>query len=1069
MLQEPPNRTDLMSLVNQLRATLGKMEVALGSIADAIVWTGTDGKVQWCNTAFDKLVNRPHILTLNVKLNDLLPLAQAGQAIPFESYPHLRALAGQYDITEYEFQQGEQSLILEISGNCIEMAEGDCCAVLVLRDVTQAKRIAAECQEAEAALSNSESKFRRIVENANDIISLIDLEGKIVYISPNLTPLTGNTTAELEGKPFMPFLHPDDQPHYAEAFHRVVTTGQRQSDVAYRARMKNGLWQWQVTNLSASHDDNGNLLIVSVARDITDRKQAEEDLRDSERKYRNIFENSQVGIGRTRIEDGLFLDVNQRYAEIMGFDSPTDLIGKRFSTEFYANPDDRDFILTELEQRGEVRNFEEELRRPDGSTTWGLLSIRTNPEAGCLDFVIADISEAKRNESVRKRLAEELRQSQQFLDNMIDNIPLAVFVKDVKNDFRYVLINKGSGRILGFTKEVAIGCNDHDLIPQAQADAYRAEDLQTLMQGTMLEYSEQWKQVHADSNETIALRYWKLPLFDPQGNATHLLCISEDITDRKQAEAALQHRIQMDGLLSSLSRHVLDQDVDVAINFALQKLGEFTHSDRSYVFQFHSDQTKLDNTHEWCAAGIEPFIDAAQDCPVNSWSCEILLSANVLNVPDVNDLPPEAAIDQAEWKQQSIQSLLVVPMIYLGEVIGCIGLDAVRTRQDWSADTIRLLQLIGEMIAIAQARHRAEEKFTKAFRASPSPISITTRSENRFLDVNPSFLRMSGCSLTDLLGRTTADLNLGVAPKAYGQAMQQLLETGSLYNHEVPFRTKLGEIKIVLLSIELIDLSGTQCVLNIINDITERKRLENEFISLVSHELRTPLTSLMGGLYLLGSGQLGSLTPQGQQVLNIAITNSERLIRLVNDILDLERIKSGKMTLQPVRCNVANLLIQAAEAMQTMADQAQITLVTEPFNIELYVDCDRILQTLTNLLSNAIKFSEPGSTVWLRAYQHSNQFQIQVQDQGRGIPSDKLQMIFERFQQVDKSDSRQKGGTGLGLAICRNIIEQHDGKIWVESVLGQGSTFYSPSLPTHLNSSLPDPGGNCLNATGNGH
>ena len=341
-----------------------------------------------------------------------------------------------------------------------------------------------------------------------------------------------------------------------------------------------------------------------------------------------------------------------------------------------------------------------------------------------------------------------------------------------------------------------------------------------------------------------------------------------------------------------------------------------------------------------------------------------------------------------------------------------------------------------------RSRQQAEEKFAKAFRSSPHPIAIATFLERRFIDANSSFLKMSGYSLEEVVNHTAAELNLGVTQEMYDNALQKLLETGALHNQEFEFRTKSGEVRIVLLSIELIDLSGTQCALNIINDITERKRLEDEFISLVSHELRNPLTSLIGSLDLLGTGKLGTLTPKGQNVLNIAIANTERLIRLVNDILDIERMKSGKVKAQKVKCNCRDLMIQAVEAMQMMAEQAQITLVTETLTAELLADPDQILQTLTNLLSNAIKFSEPGSMIWLRAQMHSDRIQIQVQDQGRGIPVDKLQTIFERFQQVDASDSRKKGGTGLGLAICRKIIEQHDGKIWAESVLGQGSTFH---------------------------
>ncbi|OUL25484.1 hybrid sensor histidine kinase/response regulator [Nostoc sp. T09] len=350
-------------------------------------------------------------------------------------------------------------------------------------------------------------------------------------------------------------------------------------------------------------------------------------------------------------------------------------------------------------------------------------------------------------------------------------------------------------------------------------------------------------------------------------------------------------------------------------------------------------------------------------------------------------------------------------------------------------------------------RAKAEEKFAKVFRSSPNPIAIATISEARFLDVNPSFLKMSGYCLDEVIGHTVGELDLGKNTTAIAQTIQRLPDSGSLYNLEFEFSTKSAELKTILLSIELIDLAGVPCALLIANDITERKRLENEFISLVSHELRTPLTSTMGALDLLSSGQLGTLTAQGQKVLSIASNNTERLIRLVNDILDLERMKSGKIFMRMGKCNAAELLITATEAMQAMADKLQVKLIVNPLVVELWADSDRLLQTLTNLLSNAIKFSEPGDTVWIGATLSENQgvesqkdtpsyLLITIRDQGRGIPEDKLQIIFERFQQVDASDSRSKGGTGLGLAICRNIVQQHSGKIWVQSILGEGSTFY---------------------------
>jgi signal transduction histidine kinase len=165
-------------------------------------------------------------------------------------------------------------------------------------------------------------------------------------------------------------------------------------------------------------------------------------------------------------------------------------------------------------------------------------------------------------------------------------------------------------------------------------------------------------------------------------------------------------------------------------------------------------------------------------------------------------------------------------------------------------------------------------------------------------------------------------------------------------------------------------------------------------------------------------------------------------VRLTNDILDVQRIESGKVTMKKKVCYVADLITQAIDVMQAMADKAGVTLAMGSVSACLWVDSDRIMQTLTNLLSNAIKFSPPGATVWLKAEEQEKYVLFQVKDQGRGIPSDKLESIFERFQQVDTSDARNHEGTGLGLAICRSIVQQHDGQIWVESALGEGSTFY---------------------------
>lgn len=231
--------------------------------------------------------------------------------------------------------------------------------------------------------------------------------------------------------------------------------------------------------------------------------------------------------------------------------------------------------------------------------------------------------------------------------------------------------------------------------------------------------------------------------------------------------------------------------------------------------------------------------------------------------------------------------------------------------------------------------------------------------------------------------------------------------------------------------------------------ISERSHidtLKDEFISTVSHELRTPLTSIRGALGLLSSGVIGEVDSKALNLLRIATVNTDRLIRLISDILDIERMESGRAALQIRRCSLRDLCQQAIDTMTPMADANGIKLELEvlPTAESLFFDADpdRILQVITNLLSNAIKFSAAGTTVRIETEPMPDSLVLRVCDEGRGIPADKLDAIFERFHQVEPSDARQKGGTGLGLSICRSIVQQHSGSIWAQRNTGPGTTFY---------------------------
>ena len=361
-----------------------------------------------------------------------------------------------------------------------------------------------------------------------------------------------------------------------------------------------------------------------------------------------------------------------------------------------------------------------------------------------------------------------------------------------------------------------------------------------------------------------------------------------------------------------------------------------------------------------------------------------------------------------------------------------------------------LQQEINDRMQAEAALRRSEEQLRLITNALPVLIA--------YVDDHQCY-RFNNKAYEDWLGQAPADIYGSNIKTVWGnncyQRMQvyvnlALLGQAVTYENEILLKDGLPCSVNVTYIPHLDEQQNVKGFFALTTDISDRKaieRMKDEFIAVVSHELRTPLTSMHSALKILATGRLGTLSKDGQQMLEIADDNTERLVRLVNNVLDLQRIESGEVKMEKQICNVSTLMIQATEAMQPMAQQHGVVLVVNQIDIEIFVDSDYIVQALTNLISNAIKFSSSDSTVWLSAENTPNaEVLFSVCDEGQGIPSDKLESIFERFQQVDSSDSRRKGGTGLGLTICRKIVEQHEGKIWVESTLGKGSTF-SFTLP----------------------
>lgn len=394
-----------------------------------------------------------------------------------------------------------------------------------------------------------------------------------------------------------------------------------------------------------------------------------------------------------------------------------------------------------------------------------------------------------------------------------------------------------------------------------------------------------------------------------------------------------------------------------------------------------------------------------------------------------------------------------------------------------------------------EARLQRLTTFQRAMLDSANNTIIATDTEGTIALVNPAVERLLGYRPQDLIGRVTPEhlhdseemrrnaeavgREQGVPTPQGFAALTARARAGLPDEREWVYVAADGRHIPVLLSITALRDDSDQLIgfLGIGTDITERKRIEkmkSEFISVVSHELRTPLTSIRGSLGLLKGGFEAMAPDQRRQLIDIAAANSERLITLINDILDIEKIESNQaaLTVRPVP--LPPFLEQSLAQLAGYADQYGVALTLEASSVsDLAVAGDdaRLMQVMANLLSNAIKFSPRGGEVAVLARPGADDtVVITVSDQGPGIPEAFRDRLFQKFAQADSSDTRQKGGTGLGLAISKAIVERHDGRIEVETETGKGTRFHV-HLPRAAAAAVADDGqaeslGTALGAVG---
>jgi PAS domain S-box-containing protein len=369
----------------------------------------------------------------------------------------------------------------------------------------------------------------------------------------------------------------------------------------------------------------------------------------------------------------------------------------------------------------------------------------------------------------------------------------------------------------------------------------------------------------------------------------------------------------------------------------------------------------------------------------------------------------------------------------------------------------RLPRVIGDgMIFVNTAnQEQSAEMFRQAVEACSCGM-IMTDNAHKIIMVNTRTERLFGYSRGELIGRR-ADIILPARLRArharYRARFIKHPESHMGTGVDLFGRRKDGTEFPIDVSLNPIDSAEGLLVLSVIVDLTERERAirqKDEFVATVSHELRTPLTSIAGALGLLAGNAAGTLPEPAARLIAIACTNSQRLVRLIDDILDIGKIESGRIVFDLKRVEVLSLVKQAIEANRGFADRydVAIQLGAASQEGEVSADPDRLAQVVTNLISNAIKFSPRGGNVVVAAEKKRELIRISVRDHGKGIPDEFKPHVFEKFAQADTFDKRQKGGSGLGLSISKSIVERLGGTIVFNDAPG-GGTIFQVDLPSN--------------------
>jgi PAS domain S-box-containing protein len=811
------------------------------------------------------------------------------------------------------------------------------------------------------------------------------------------------------------FVHPDYQSILEEKVGRASRVIQPLLERKF-TRLDGRVIDMEVTALPFIF--KGKPAIQVIFRDITERKRMENELRTSKEKYQQLVELAYEGIWVLDVKDKTSF-VNQRMGEMLGI--PPEKMLEKPIYDFIEDESRREAKENlELHKRGIKAQRDFVFIKQDGSRMHALL--HTTPlfdEDGDYSGLLSLVT----NITERKLMEERLRTENEKLELITSNLSIGVSI--ISRDYRTVWANSVMRNLFGDVEARCCYSAIHN-----RDDVCEGCGLEKIFAGDPIHKHEQMSM--DPDGKPVWSQIITTPIKNSKGSVILALEIVIPITERKEAEEALQVSESMyRGLFENLPDGLYQSSVDgklLNVNDALVKM-----------LGYSSKEELLS-------------VDIARDLYANMEEREV----NSLLLEEKGEIRNnELVLKKKDGGLITVLENTHVVKDGRGKTLYFEGALSDISERKRMEDELR--KYSGHLAEMVEERARAlaisQAKFSKIIESSPDPIFVI-KPDGSISECNQASLAL--LSLKDkeqLIGRNYVEFVKEGDREKTLERMKALQGSGHMRDLEINVLTGGGEVPLAV-SAGLIQEqnSGPSSAVLIGKDITHRKLAEEElrnimdireqFISNISHELRTPLVSMMGYLDYILTGKLGAVPPKIQQNLEVVKRNTNRLIRLTNDILDVRRIESGKIPLDLERLDLAELIKECMEELEPSILEKKQELELHGLDSPLTLEGDRLrlCQVMTNLLSNASKFTPERGRITVRVAPDGEQYHIEISDNGMGIKKEDLERVFEPFTTIKKPTYIR--GTGLGLSVTKGLIEAHGGRIWVESEgEGKGARF----------------------------